>query len=312
MLNYGVLSKKPAVFKNFTGLEVAEFDVLTSEIREKYDVFEQKRLSRGDRKRGIGAGHPFKLSLTDRLLMLLMYYHLYPSSTLLGYLINLGQTNVLKDIRNLEPLVSEVLPLPKKEHDKVKRLETVDEIEAMFPGFKAFLDATEQEIPRPKNKHKRKSHYSGKKKRHAVKTQLTVNQDGLIIHKTGHAVGSTHDYTLYKRCHPDLPDNVCLGLDLGYKGIEKDYPKLNCVLPIKRKNPGRGKRGMKGPELSAEQKAFNEELAKERVVVEHTNARVKKFRVWADEFRNRLKHYDVMTDVVCGLVNFRISGKLTI
>jgi hypothetical protein len=143
-------------------------------------------------------------------------------------------------------------------------LQTVEEIEVMFPGFKAFLDATEQEIPRPKNKHKPKTHYSGKKKRHAVKTQLTVNQDGLIIHKTKHATGRTHDYALYKRSHPDLPDNVRLGLDLGYKGIKKDYPKLNCVLPIKRKKPGRGKRGMKGPELSPEQKAFNKELAKMR------------------------------------------------
>ena len=312
MLNYGVLSKKPAIFKNFTGLEVAEFDALTSKIQEKYNAYEQKRLARQDRKRSIGAGHPFKLALTNRLLMLLMYYHLYPSSTLLGYLLNLGQTNVLKDIRNLEPLVREVLPLPKKQNDKVKRLQTVEEIEVMFPGFKAFLDATEQEIPRPKNKRKRKTHYSGKKKRHAVKTQLTVNQDGLIIHKTGHAVGSTHDYTLYKRSHPDLPNNVCLGLDLGYKGIEKDYPKLNCVLPIKRKNPGRGKRGMKGPMLSLEQRAFNKLLAKERVVVEHVNSRVKKFHVWADEFRNRLKHYDLMTDVVSGLVNFRILGRLAI
>jgi hypothetical protein len=118
MLNYGVLSKKPTIFKNFTGLEVAEFDALTSKIQEKYNAYEQKRLAREDRKRGIGAGHPFKLSLTDRLLMLLMYYHLYPSSTLLGYLLNLGQTNVLKDIRNLEPLVSEVLPLPKKANRK--------------------------------------------------------------------------------------------------------------------------------------------------------------------------------------------------
>ena len=202
--------------------------------------------------------------------------------------------------------------MPKKQNDKVKRLQTVEEIEVMFPGFKAFLDATEQEIPRPHNKHKRKTHYSGKKKRHSVKTQLTVNQDGLIIHKTGHAVGSTHDYTLYKHSHPELPDSVRLGLDLGYVGIEKDYPKLNCVLPIKRKNPGRGKRGMKGPELFAEQKAFNKMFSAERVVVEHTNSRVKKFRVWADEFRNRLKHYDLMTDVVCGLVNFRISGKLSI
>jgi hypothetical protein len=312
MLNYGVLSKKPAIFKNFTGLEVAEFDALISKIEEQYNAYEQKRLAREDRKRGIGAGHPFKLSLTDRLLMLLMYYHLYPSSTLLGYLLDLGQTNVLKDIRTLEPLAREVLPLPKKQNDKVKRLQTVEEIEVMFPGFKAFLDATEQEIPRPHNKRKRKTHYSGKKKRHAVKTQLTVNKNGLIIHKTAHAVGSTHDYTLYKHSHPDLPNNVCLGLDLGYKGIEKDYPKLNCLLPIKRKNPGRGKRGMNGPELSVEQKAFNKELARERVVVEHTNSRVKKFHIWADEFRNRLKNYDLATDIVCGLVNFRIAGTLII
>jgi hypothetical protein len=50
MLNYGVLSKKPAIFKNFTGLEVAEFNALTSKIREQYNAYEQKRLAREDRK----------------------------------------------------------------------------------------------------------------------------------------------------------------------------------------------------------------------------------------------------------------------
>ena len=88
------------------------------------------------------------------------------------------------------------MPLPKKEQDKVRRLQTVDEVEAMFPGFKAFLDATEQEIPRLQAKRKRKTHYSGKRKKHTVKTQLTVNKEGLIIHKTGHVKGSMHDYTL--------------------------------------------------------------------------------------------------------------------
>jgi len=42
------------------------------------------------------------------------------------------------------------LALAKKQQNKVRRLQTVKEVEAMFPGFKAFLDATEQEIPRPK------------------------------------------------------------------------------------------------------------------------------------------------------------------
>jgi len=237
---------------------------------------------------------------------------MYPLSTLLGYLFNVNQTSVLKSIKKLEPLVSEVLPLPKKQYDKIKRLQSVEEIETMLPGFKAFLDATEQEIPRPKAKHKRKTHYSGKKKRHTVKTQLTVNKEGLIIHKTRHVKGSMHDYALYKCSHPLLPSNVEVGLDLGYVGVKDDFPNLNCVLPIKKKNPGRGKVGVRAQELLDVQKANNRALAKERVVVEHTNSRVKKFRIFGSEFRSRLRRYDLVTDVVCGLVNFRITGKLSI
>ena len=285
-----------------------EFDALHSKIRESHASYEEKRLHREDRKRRIGAGHPFKLPLKDRLLMLLMYHRLYTTSTLLGFLFDLGQSNVLKNIRMLEPLVSEVLPLPKKLHRRAKRLGNLDEVEGLFPGFKAFLDATEQEIPRPRDKGKRRTHYSGKKKRHTVKTQITVNADGLILHKTPHARGSRHDYALFKWRHPRLPDEVCLGLDLGYEGVQKDYPGLNSLVPYKRRSPGRGKRGVKAKELSCEQKVFNRWLSGERVVVEHTISRMKKFRIMAHEFRNRLKHYDAMTDIVCGLVNLRILG----
>jgi hypothetical protein len=45
-----------------------------------------------------------------------------------------------------------------------------------------------------------------------------------------------------------------------------------------------------------------------RVVVEHTISRVKKFNIFGQEFRNRLRHYEAMTDIVCGLVNARIAG----
>jgi hypothetical protein len=312
LLNYKTLSSKPSIFRSLTGLEVSEFNSVHSNVEAKYYEYETKRLSRKNRKRKVGAGHPYKLPLQDRLLMFLIYYRLYITSTLTGVLFDLDQSNVLKDIRKLEPLIKEVLPTPKKLHDKARQLQTLQEIEAMFPEFRAFLDATEQEIPRPKNKHKRKTHYSGKKKRHTVKTQLTVNEKDLIIHKTTHVKGSMHDYTLYRHSYPHLPDNVCLDLDLGYLGIRDDYPKLNCMLPFKKKNPGHGKRGVKAEELSPEQKAFNKQFAKERVVSEHANSRVKKFQIWGGEFKNRLKHYDVMTDIVCGLLNFRISGTITV
>ena len=122
-----------------------------------------------------------------------------------------------------------------------------------------------------------------------------------------------HDYTLYKHSHhPHLPNNVRLDLDLGYLGIKLDYPHLNCMLPIKKKKPGRGKRGVVAQELSVEQSASNKFLAKERLVAEHANSRVKKFHIFGDEFRNRLKRYDVMSDIVGGLVNFRIARTLVI
>jgi hypothetical protein len=130
----------------------------------------------------------------------------------------------------------------------------------------------EQEIPRPKNKHKRKTHYSGKKKKHTVKTQLTVNKQGLIVHRSPHVKGSTHDYALYKRSHPRLPHAVTSKLDLDYLGIEKDYSAFDCVLPFKKKNPGRGKKGVAAESLTGAQKLFNKLLASARVVVEHTIA----------------------------------------
>jgi hypothetical protein len=80
--------------------------------------------------------------------------------------------------------------LPKKLYKRTRRLRTIDEVEEeYFPGFKAFIDSSEQEIPRPKNKRKRKSYYSGKKKKHTVKTQHMVNSEGLILHKTKHKKG---------------------------------------------------------------------------------------------------------------------------
>jgi hypothetical protein len=55
--------------RNFSAIELQEFDTINLKIKEKYDAYEQKQLAREKRKRLIGAGHLFKLSLTDRFLM---------------------------------------------------------------------------------------------------------------------------------------------------------------------------------------------------------------------------------------------------
>jgi hypothetical protein len=97
---------------------------------------------------------------------------LYITYALSGFLFDLDQSNVFRDLTILESLLKECIPLPKKIYKRTKRLRTIEEVEQYFPGFKAFIDSTEQEIPRPKNKRKRKSYYSGRKRKHTVKTAL--------------------------------------------------------------------------------------------------------------------------------------------
>lgn len=112
----------------------------------------------------------------------------------------------------------------------------------------------------------------------------------------------------YRHNHPSLPKEVEQDFDRGYKGVEKDFPGLKCAIPFKKRGPGRGHRGEKAPDLTPEQKAFNKQLSKERVVVEHTISRLKKFGIFGQEFRNRLRFYDRMTDIVCGMINARITN----
>lgn len=200
----------------------------------------------------------------------------------------------------LEPLIKRCVPLPKKLYKRTRRLRTIDEVEEYFPGFKAFIDSSEQEIPKPKNKRKRKSYYSGKKKKHTVKTQYMVNSEGTILHKTGHKRGRIHDYEVFKNKHPITPLQVENILDLGYMGVKNDFPTTvkYVVLPFRKKR--------KKSELSDEEKRHNRKYSKLRVIVEHTVSRIKKFGIMGTKFRNKLGRYDHASDIVSGLVNFRI------
>jgi hypothetical protein len=296
-MSYARLSRKPLLFKSFTGLEITEFDTISREIESKYDQHEGVRLSRSKRKRGIGAGRPFKLKVRERFLMLLVYYRLYITYTLSGFLFDLDQSNVCRDISMLEPLIKLCILLPKKLYKRTRRLRTIDEVEEYFPGFKAFIDCSEQEIPRPKNKRRRKSYYSGKKKKHTVKTQYMVNSEGTILHKTGHDRGRIHDYEIFKNKHPMTPLQVENILDLGYMGVQNDFPTVKSVLPVRKKRKS---------ELSDEEKRHNRKHSKLRVIVEHTVSRIKKFGIMGTKFRNKLGRYDHASDIVSGLVNFRI------
>ena len=201
-------------------------DIYDKEITKRYHDYELERISkRKNRKRSIGVGRSFKLDVKDKFLMLLVYYQLYITYTLADFLFDLDQSNICRDIQKLESLIRKCLPIPQKIYHITKRLRTLDEIEKYFPGFMSFIDSTEQQIPRPVDKRKRKAYYSGKKKIHTVKIQFMVNNRGFIIHKSNHKKGHRHDYDIYKKNHPVTPKEVVNVFDLGYLDVETDFPR---------------------------------------------------------------------------------------
>jgi DDE superfamily endonuclease len=111
-----------------------------------------------------------------------------------------------------------------------------EEVEQYFPGFLVFIDCTEQQITRPVYKERRKIFYSsGKKKRHTIKNQIMVNNRGYILHKIGYKKGRKHDYDVYKMDRHVAPKEVVNVVDLGYLGIEKDFPEQLSSLHAKRR-----------------------------------------------------------------------------
>ena len=295
------LSRKPRLFKSFTGLSVKQFDDIYKEIESKYEKYEIKRLSyKRNRERDIGAGRSFKLLVKDRVIMVLVYYRLYITYTLMEFLFGLDQSNVCRDIEKIESLIRECLPIPQKLYKVTRRLKTKEEVEQYFPGFMAFTDCSEQPIPRPKNRLRRRLYYSGKRKKHTVKNLYTINQKELIIYKTKHKqIGKRHDYKIYKKNHPDIPKDIVNMFDLGFLGVEKEYPEQKSELPIKKK---------RNQVLTKEEEEYNRNHSRRRIVVEHAICRIKKYRIMNDVFRNRLGKYNKASDIVTGLINYRISN----
>ena len=147
----------------------------------------------------------------------MIFYKLYLTFDLLGSLLGeLDKTCVSRLIAKLEPIVQKKMKLPEIKRERRKPISSLDELITLYPEIVEVIgDATEQEIPRPKDKRKRKKFYSGKKKRHTIKTQILIERNnGQILEASLVAPGSIHDYKLFlkSRLAQRLPEKIPIHL----------------------------------------------------------------------------------------------------
>jgi hypothetical protein len=79
--------------------------------------------------------------------MVLVYYRLYITYTLAGFLFDLDQkSDICRDIQKIEGLIRACIPISQKIYNITKRLKTPEDVEKYFLGLIAFADCTEQQI----------------------------------------------------------------------------------------------------------------------------------------------------------------------
>jgi hypothetical protein len=81
--------------------------------------------------------------------------------------------------------------------------------------------------------------------------------------------------------------------DSGYQGILKLH-----------KNSETPKKKPKGGELTSGEKAENRRICRERILVEHINAKIKVFKITSNKYRNRRRRFGLRMSLICGLINF--------
>lgn len=311
------LFKNPIKLRRCTGLTLEQFNELSVHLELLWDEAEEKRLSslNPNRKRAIGAGHPYTLkTIKEKLFSLLLYYKTYSAFWLLGLIVGLDASNVCRLIQRLRPLLEKAADPELEVYLKKvtldiqkgrKKISSFEELKKEFPEIAEILiDATEQQRQRPsqrpkKNKRSQKKYYSGKKKKHTLKTQIVVNSSGRILEVSKTYPGSIHDFEVFRRerTAKSILEDAKTYLDKGYTGVKKEHPLLNFLIPFKR---NRWKK-----ELSRSEKIYNTKLAKKRVMVEHVLAKLKKYRILSDIFRNRVKDYNQDFRNIASLINFR-------
>src|SRR5205823_7751333 len=96
-----------------------------------------------------------------------------------------------------------------------------------------------------------------------------------------------------------LADGEAAMVDKGYVGVKNYYPDIPVVIPFKarRNHP-----------LTEEQRAYNREVARYRIVVEHTMAQLNRFTVLRQVFRGRQRgRHGQVIRVAAKLVNRRLQ-----
>ncbi len=304
MLSVDVLRSKPMRFRSLTGWTVEEFEEPLARFLPVGQPQRRERRSRPDRRRAIGGGRKYRLSLPNMLRMTLIGLRQYGNLETLAFFFSVDKATVSRNTRQvwnaLQPLGLASLGWPQPPRQGEGK--TLKEVLETFPDSLAMIDGTEPRIQRPQDPEAQRPHSSGGRKTHPRKTLLAVDHPGYIRGASFSAPGSQHDLRLAVESGMirQIPESMMGIGDAGFDGLQNYYPDRSIRTPHKarRNHP-----------LLPDPKRANPEWASMRMGVEHTIRWLKRFRILSSVFRHLLALYDTVFLAVVGIVNFQMDRR---
>lgn len=283
---------------SLTGLSLNEFQSLLERFEPIYHEFRAKEHSR--KKKKYGKGRQGNLTISQKLLMLLIHFRCYPTYDVLGWLFGHERTKCFRWVKLLTPILEEVLQrnlvLP------ARQIKSKEQFLELFPDLEVYIDGTERPIHKYDNQKSNKRHYSGKKKQHTKKNIVISNKAKRIQYLTPTSYGRRHDKYQADRNHifEDLPEEVTAYVDTGFLGSKKKHAKT--IMP---------KKSTKKKKLTREQKQDNQIISSLRVVSEHAIGGIKRMQSCIQTIRSHIdKKADQAILISSGIWNFHLDYKL--
>jgi len=265
---------------------VALSELLAKVLPELVRRRQAERVRRPDRQRAVGGGRRRRLKPYQEVLLTLVYLRHNVAHAVVGELFGVSADTAENTFHEVVFVLRDVCPARRWDAEKRwKKNEpswTPDEVE------RVLIDSFESPVRRPSLPERQKRVYSGKKKRHTLKSQVVTDAKGEILDLDSGHRGPTADKRLYEQSTVEehYPRAQKQG-DLAYQGI--------AGVSVPHQKP-------KGRHLTEEQRVENRRLAAVRVHVEHGIRRIKGWRIVRDDYRIALGLFPLIASTVVGLV----------
>ena len=256
--------------------------VLPALVRQR----EQAKRARVDRQRAVGGGAKRQLAPAQEVLLVLIYLRHNVAHEVVGHLFGISADLSEHLLHELVPLLRELFPANRFAAEKrFRRAGPRLEVEKTD---RRLIDRFETAIPRPSQQDRQKRVYSGKKKRHTLKTQVVTDATGAVLAVAAGQRGPAADKKIYEardvqEQFPQATQQAELG-SLGTDGVERPQRKP------------------RGGQLTAAQRAENRQMARVRVHVEHGIRRLKGFKIGRENSRHAMGLFPMVVSAVVGLV----------